>query len=159
MARIWIIALIAFFSCGKGNTLSKIPLKHSENEKEVNDNNHAEFSVAPYDIDNIDFSKMDAVVENVDQKPEDVTRTRVRGWRIQVAVLKNFERSQQLELQLSGQLETTPHQVYKAFSPPNYSLRIGDFKTREDARKVLPLIKELGYKDAWPVRDNIYVYE
>ncbi|MGV6806396.1 MAG: SPOR domain-containing protein [bacterium] len=37
-------------------------------------------------------------------------------------------------------------------------MRVGDFKNRDDAKKILPLIHKLGYKDAFPVKDIVNLY-
>ena len=110
-------------------------------------------------ISDIDFSVMSPKEDSVIVQVKEKVAKKVSGWRIQIATLKDFERSRTLFRSLKEQFEETPHVVYRSFHSPMFKLRIGDFLTREDARKVLPMVKELGYKSAWPVRDNIFVYE
>ena len=113
-----------------------------------------------YDIDDIDFSatdKKNIVTEEI--KQETTVAKRVIGYRIQIAIISDFNRMRDLLSRLETQFSATSHEVYKEYNSPNYKLRIGDFITKEDALKVLPMVKNMGYKDAWPVRAKIFVYE
>lgn len=168
MFKFTLILSLLFFlsSCGADKSLAKPDLSlktaednkiketekpKAEEKKEIIDKQI--FSVMPYDLGDIDLEKL---------KPEVVDNTKnetilINGFRIQVFVLSDFSRAKEFEAILNDQLKDTEHIVFSDFYSPNYRIRIGAFETRDEARKVLPMIKELGYADAFIVPDKVRI--
>ena len=161
MNTTYLFLLFFFLSCGGTSVLQeKMNELSSTGSVQPQEKSENEFSVVKYDIDDIDFSIMDKeeVVEE-EIKTETTVAKRVIGYRIQIATISDFNRMREFLSKLKSQFSPTSHEVYKEYNSPNYKLRIGDFLTKEDALKVLPMVKRMGYKDAWPVRAKIFVYE
>lgn len=167
MYKFSLITVIIIFvsSCGADKNLVKPDLtqKKAEKVETVGEKPKAEekkvvqdkqiFSVMPYDVSDIDLESL---------KPEIVSDTSeetvlVNGFRIQVFVLSDFSRAKEFEATLNDQLKDTEHVVFVDFYSPNYRIRVGAFESRDEARKILPMIKKLGYADAFIVPDKVRV--
>ena len=158
MLKFLSIIILFLVSCGGATkVLTRVNVKEKPTSEEQTQNDLS-FSVIPYDIDDIDFSKINFVDTTVSIVENERVRRIIKGWRIQVMSISNYERATEFENVLSDQLEATPYNVYKDFHSPNYTIRVGDFRAKEDAIKILNLIKQLGYRGAWPVQDKIVVY-
>lgn len=138
----------------KNEETSQVENKPQKTQEETKPVDKQIFSIVPYDINNIDLS---VLIPPVDTDDPNDTLIKKNGYRIQVSVLSDFTRAKEFESKLNELLKNSFHSVYVDFYSPNFRIRIGDFETRDDARKVLPLIKDLGYKDSFVVPDIITI--
>jgi cell division protein FtsN len=161
MKFFYLIAIFLLFSCGAKQRLT-VPEKKTKNsfqKEEKTRTSQKTFSFVEFDKDDLDFSVLEPKkVEEKDETEKIAVRKEVRGWRVQVIVLRDFDRAKQLEQELQLHFGEE-HQVYVSFYSPNYRVRVGDFQSRHEAKKLEPLLKEMGYKDAWSVQDNIFIIE
>jgi len=45
---------------------------------------------------------------------------------------------------------------YLEFDSPNYKVRLGDFRTREEAEEIREIVRSMGYPKAWIVKSKIW---
>ncbi len=77
-----------------------------------------------------------------------------RVFRIQLFTAKEYGpaiREKNIAVEVFDQPITMDYEV------PYYKIRVGDFRTREDAENYLPAAREAGYKTAWVVRAYVNV--
>ena len=153
--------LIFILSCGSSTSIQK---PNTENKKDnykkdiAREDNKDEFSVVPYDKDDLTFP----TVTNLrsEAKEEEKTKITKPGYRIQVESFKDFSMFRNFIQKLKTEISEKEYVVYdNIFHSPYFKVRVGDFETRDEAKQALPLFLELGYKGAYPVKDNIIVYE
>lgn len=86
-------------------------------------------------------------------KAEAVEGAFTYGYRIQVIATSNKKQVEKLKEEVLRKGFNYP--IYVKYVPPMYRLRIGDFKTQEEAQKALNQLKSAGYKDAFITEDFI----
>ncbi|MBQ4229855.1 MAG: SPOR domain-containing protein [Bacteroidaceae bacterium] len=86
------------------------------------------------------------------------TKVRMNGYRIQVYFGDN-SRQGKAEARAAGlrfRNSFPEHSVYVSFISPHWLCRVGDFRTREEAREVLRQIREMGmFREAVVVKSKI----
>ena len=88
------------------------------------------------------------IMENPDNKA-------IPGFRIQIffdSGLNSSDRAKQAQAEF--QEEYPDIQTYVSWKAPNYRVRVGDFKSRLEAEKVLQMIIA-DYPNAWVIKDEI----
>ncbi len=153
--KLFIILSLFLLACGGGqSTLLQEPVsKGLAEKKESKKQTDAGFSIVPYDINDIDIKEPIAAAAK--EQAENVSVITTKGYRIQVAVLSDFTRTKEVVARLIGELKTSEHAVHVDFYSPNYRIRVGDFKTRDDAKKIIPMLQKIGYKDCFIVFDQV----
>ncbi|MBM4170104.1 MAG: SPOR domain-containing protein [Ignavibacteria bacterium] len=76
-----------------------------------------------------------------------------QGFRIQILSTSSINDANRERLAAAQKLPQDS--VYIVFDPPVYKVRVGDFRTRLDANRMLPVCVSAGYEDAWVVSDRI----
>lgn len=76
------------------------------------------------------------------------------GYRIQVISTQNLEQADSLKRELAAPFND---QVYITFDPPNYKVRVGNYRFRSDAEKAQLTLEKMGYRTAWIIRTRIVV--
>lgn len=84
----------------------------------------------------------------------DVTDSTEMGYRIQVVSTPDY---QNVELVMEELAQMMKEKVYLSFDPPNYKVRIGNFRFRSEAEKVQKNLNAMGYRTAWIIRTDIVV--
>ncbi len=77
------------------------------------------------------------------------------GYRVQVFTTTSLDQAREKEQEFTQSLKTYP--VYKVYDPPYYKIRVGDFRSREEALALRDSLKTVGVEEAWVVRDNVLV--
>jgi len=88
------------------------------------------------------------IMENPDNKA-------IPGYRIQIffdSGLNSSDRAKQARDEFL--LKYPEIQAYVSWKAPNYRVRVGDFRTRLEAEKILQLII-IDYPNAWAIKDEI----
>jgi len=80
------------------------------------------------------------------QETEAQAAQKVYGYRIQVFATVYKDKAYRIKAKLQEQVDFP---VYVEEIPPFYKIRVGDFKSKEEAEKFLPVIRNLGYPDAF----------
>ncbi len=78
--------------------------------------------------------------------------TTAEGFRVQVTSTQSIEIADSLRDKLLAPFDG---QVYISFDPPNYKVRVGNYKFRSEAEKAEERLKRLGYRTAWVIRTRI----
>lgn len=77
------------------------------------------------------------------------------GYRVQIGIDANKERMEQLVQYARSRVD---YPIYLEFEPPFYRVRVGDFRTREEAEQCVRLLKSEGFDNALWVMSAINVY-
>jgi cell division septation protein DedD len=77
------------------------------------------------------------------------------GYRIQIYNGSNRADAMRLKQEMENSYpDMSVHLVYR---PPNFRVRIGDFRNQRDAEQLLPQFRQLGYKTSFVVPDEVFV--
>lgn len=74
------------------------------------------------------------------------------GYRIQVISTPDYETADSLMAEL---LLVFDHEVYLTFDPPNYKVRVGNFRFRSRAEDAQSRLRDMGFRSAWIIRTQI----
>ena len=106
----------------------------------------------------IDSTLHDSTQTNATDSLSLGTKVRMNGYRIQVYFGDN-SRQGKAEARAAGlrfRNSFPEHSVYVSFISPHWLCRVGDFRTREEAREVLRQIREMGmFREAVVVKSKI----
>lgn len=81
--------------------------------------------------------------------------TEVDGFRVQILATRSIEAATMAKQQAEEQFAPYKYKVYWSFEAPFYRIRVGDVIKRTDAEAIRDLAKEMGYKQAFPVRSKV----
>lgn len=81
--------------------------------------------------------------------------TEVDGFRVQLLATRSIEAATMVKQQAEEQFATYGHQVYWSFEAPFYKVRVGDVLKRNEAEAIRDLARQMGYKQAFPVRSKV----
>jgi cell division septation protein DedD len=84
-----------------------------------------------------------------------VAETTGSGYRVQIGIDDNKERMENLVQYARSRVD---YPVYLEFEPPFYRVRVGDFRTREEAEQCVRRLKSDGFENALWVMSAINVY-
>jgi hypothetical protein len=161
MKTLVITILLLFISCSSGTKIQKTnndPIESERKDKKSVKDNENEFSVLPYDKDDLKFPK--EVQLDSDSGEKEKEKKTKSGYRIQVESFKDFQMFRNFIKKLKTEISHTDYVIYdNIFHSPYFKVRVGDFEDRDEAKQALPIFIDLGYKGAYPVKDNIIVYE
>jgi hypothetical protein len=76
-----------------------------------------------------------------------------QGYRIQIFATGNIDEAN--AMRMTALQHITEDSLYVVFDPPVYKVRVGDFRTRTEAKLKLGEIVGFGFADAWVVSDKI----
>lgn len=93
----------------------------------------------------------DELPEELKKAPSDTTE---EGFRVQVLSTLDHESAADLREKLSPQFDD---EVYVIFDPPNYKVRVGNYRSRFDAENSQHRLKKLGYRTAWIISSEVRV--
>ncbi len=91
--------------------------------------------------------KMDSTMSNIEY-------IEISGYRIQLISTQNLNEAISVKAQADS-LYSMP--VYVDFEPPNYKVRIGNYKNNEEAMSMQTVMQRHGFKYAWVVPSKIIV--
>jgi cell division protein FtsN len=149
------LSIFLLIGCGASSsalTQEKQTTQENSIPKPKKDAQETSFSIVKYDIDDIEIKER---VIPIAVKNKDVQIVSTKGFRLQILALADFTRAKEFEARLKAELGQSEHNVYVDFYSPNYRVRVGDFKTRDDAKKIIPMLKKLGYRDCFIVPDKV----
>jgi len=153
VANITLFLLLTFFSLVIGCSPSKdASMERAAARKDTLNAYEKKFDTSKYDVKE---PKSTAEKPIAKQKPNiSAGSETVMGFRVQVFQSTSIEQANQLKDDLSLLLEDT--EIYMEYDSPYYKVRVGDFLTRADANKMMNLLVDRGYKEAWVVPDRVY---
>lgn len=77
-----------------------------------------------------------------------------QGFRIQIYAGSRMETANEAKADFVQSFHSSNMEVYKDWNPPHFWVRVGDFLTRNDAMKQLPVVRQV-FPDAFVVQDKI----
>lgn len=89
-------------------------------------------------------------------QPPVIENKKIDGFRVQIFSTKDLERATRARAIAEEQFRDLGLHCYLEFDSPYYKVRIGDFKTREEAEKYRAEIRSRGYPRAWIVKTQIF---
>ena len=95
------------------------------------------------------------VRSRIEQAPVQHRQTTVAGYRVQIFSASNQQAAEQAQARARNLLGRDD--VYVEFEPPFFKVRIGNFRTREEAKKLVRVVKQHGYHTSFPVQTQIPV--
>ena len=78
------------------------------------------------------------------------------GFRIQLLSTKDLENATRAKAIAVEQFNDVKVKFYLEFDSPNYKVRLGDFRTREEAEEIREIVRSMGYPKAWIVKSKIW---
>lgn len=79
------------------------------------------------------------------------------GYRVQVLATDNIDEANQIRDAIYS--KTNNKEVYVSFEPPFYKVKVGDFKSVEDASNLKFKLNQLGYSEARVIQDTINLFK
>jgi len=102
--------------------------------------------------------KWPVILRPGDELPEELKKTPANtteeGYRVQVLSTLDHESAADLRTKLHPQFDD---EVYVIFDPPNYKVRVGNFRSRFDAEVAQLRLQKMGYATAWIIRSEVWV--
>ncbi len=92
------------------------------------------------------------------KEPAAPDNEKVDGFRVQIFSTKNLENATQAKAIAEEQFATLNLHCYLEFDSPYYKVRVGDFKTREEAEHYRDIIRSMGYPNAWIVKTKVFLH-
>ncbi|MFQ6673980.1 MAG: SPOR domain-containing protein [Fidelibacterota bacterium] len=86
------------------------------------------------------------------QGSETETDTAMDGYRVQVLSTADYQTADSLMKEVSPLFGG---EVYLTFDPPNYKVRVGNFRSRSPAEKAQAQLAKMGFNTAWIIRTSI----
>lgn len=80
----------------------------------------------------------------------------IDGFRVQIISIKDLESAARAKSIAVEQFEDLQLKFYLEFDSPYYKVRIGDFKSRNEAERTLEVIRSRGYPKAWIVKTKVW---
>jgi hypothetical protein len=80
----------------------------------------------------------------------------IEGFRVQLLSTKDLENATRAKSIAMEQFSDVRVKFYLEFDSPYYKVRLGDFKTREEAEYTRELVRSRGYPKAWIVKSKIW---
>jgi len=111
------------------------------------------YDEVPKDIMKQQQDRSDSTVPDIPEANVRVEEEIRQGFRIQVFSTSSIDDANRERLAAAQKLPEDS--VYVVFDPPVYKVRVGDFRSRLDANRMLPICVSAGYADAWVVSDQI----
>ena len=151
---------------GCAGTAKKQPTPPPQPKPVVEENNGMNESFDPLTLndDDITFPAEKVVVTpetpvstpREQENPLPSANQKVDGFRIQIFSTKNLENANQAKSIAEEQFAEMNLHCYLEFDSPYYKVRVGDFKTREEAERYRDIIRSMGYPNAWIVKTKVY---
>ncbi len=167
-----IVSIISFLtSCGT-STASRYERTEEEKKKEeiAKADLKEDFDMTPYKTQlsiekpaEITFAAPKDVWTEFTETPKTVDPDNRRmtgtahGFRVELLTTDDLDLANQLRSEIY--FRTSHRDVYVIFEPPFYRVKIGDYTDRTIAEDVNFKMKQLGYKDARVVSDEINIFE
>jgi hypothetical protein len=120
-----------------------ILVPRTEEKSTASEETQSNLAIIPMDKAKVSTTIDTAEAEEEVEKP---------GYRVQIYASTQVELARNMERKAKEQF---PLGVYLIYDPPNYKIRIGDCENRVEAEGLLMKAKELGYNDAWVVKDKV----
>jgi cell division septation protein DedD len=92
-------------------------------------------------------------IEITDTQPQMTTPVKTRGFRLQIFSASTRQAAEDARNRAKQQLSRDD--IFIDFEPPYFKVRVGNFKTRKDAEKLLDTIKKQGYETPFVVETQI----
>jgi cell division septation protein DedD len=147
MKRLIAILFLALFSIG--HNWAQNPADSSTTETVVNDS-------VTLPKDTIRY-KMNPAVEKQLEKKKELNRSKpptIEGFRVQIYAGNSRQQAMQIRTEVVGAY--TDYAAYLIYKQPTFRVRVGDFKTRFEAQKLLNELKAQ-YPSSFIVPDEVLV--
>ncbi len=82
----------------------------------------------------------------------------VDGYRIQLLSTKDLESASRAKAIAMEQFSDIHVKFYLEFDSPYYKVRLGDFKTREEAEHIRGVVRSRGYPNAWIIKTKVWSF-
>jgi len=92
-------------------------------------------------------------IEMTDTQPQITTPVKTRGFRLQIFSASTRQAAEEARNRAKQQLSRDD--IFIDFEPPYFKVRVGNFKMRKDAEKLLETIKKQGYETPFVVETQI----
>lgn len=94
--------------------------------------------------------------ETLPEEGEDVAADSTgEGYRIQVMSTPDYATADSLMREL---MPIFDQEVYLVFDPPNYKVRVGNFRFRSSAEEAQSRLEKMGFRSAWIIRTEIVTH-
>lgn len=144
-----LIAILFLALCSIGQSWAQVPADSSATEAVVIDS-------VPLPKDTIRF-KMDAAVESQLEKKKELNRSKpptIDGFRVQIYAGNSRQQAMQIRTEVVGAY--TDYAAYLIYKQPTFRVRVGDFRNRFEAQKLLNELKAQ-YPSSFIVPDEVLV--
>lgn len=148
-----LLAMLFFSACSGGRKVSRTSAARSNRDM---GNMKEDFNPVDLDDDDIEIPDSDDAEGNsgrggdiLADTPSDTVGT---GYRIQIIQTTDPEEAKEVQKDAILRFD---QEVYRAFDPPFYKVRVGDFVNWNDAEKIQKLAIQKGFRDAWVIRTKI----
>lgn len=84
----------------------------------------------------------------------DISDSTEMGYRVQVISTPDYKTAETVMENLTLVMK---EEIYLSFDPPNYKVRIGNFRFRSEAEKIQKNLMAKGYRTAWIIKTHIVV--
>lgn len=101
--------------------------------------------------------KQEKITAIVNEKEEALAYIQINGFRVQLLLSKSVESATVLKEEAGQIFAADDHKVYLIFDAPNYKVRVGDARTRDEAESIRELARSHGFRDAFIVKSKVNV--
>ncbi len=158
--------LVLFFAASCATTKKK---EKVEPETEGAAKLDESFDPLILDDNDIHFKEPERVKTGTEQQPEYLPRQEefndlvpspenklVDGYRIQILSTKDLESATRAKTIAEEQFSDIQVKFYLEFDSPYYKVRMGDFKSRENAEDIREVVRSRGYPKSWIVKTKVW---
>lgn len=166
-----IASFLVFYGCS-ASTADRYSTSEGETSSAVKNKNYKEdFDLSKYrakiDVKNISTDSSNSAVTNTNvwynfkvDSSQDTSAAQIigqaNGYRVQIYVTDNLQEADSVKDDVTAKL--SQNDIYVAFDPPFYKVKIGDFKNYSDAKDYRFKLNQLGFTDARIVNDKVNLY-
>ena len=78
----------------------------------------------------------------------------IPGYRVQIFTTGDINKADEFKNSVQGKFQA---EVYRVYEAPYYRIRVGDCVNRDEAEKLREEAQQKGFRDAWIVRDQVFL--
>lgn len=78
----------------------------------------------------------------------------IPGYRVQIFTTSDINKADEFKNSVQSKFQADVYRVYEA---PYYRIRVGDCVNRDEAEKLREEAQQKGFRDAWIVRDQVFI--
>lgn len=120
-------------------------------------------SFDPVELDDEDISftetetqTPESVTPDLPEKKKEPVNRLVEGFRVQLFSTKNLENASRAKYMAAEKFTDMNIRFYLEFDSPYYKVRMGDFRSREEAEQIRRVAQNRGYPKAWIVKTKVW---